>query len=154
MGTHTRRPGHSRAATTRRGVAGRLNRSPSVAAWDRVSPPPSGHHEAGPERGTQKGGKAVSRRRVDTPAVVIDVGINRVEGAALEGLLAEDPSLNPRYERNRGKGIHSVLVGDVQWSGVSAVASAATPVPGGVGPLTIALLMKNTVQAAGVLSGK
>ena len=81
-------------------------------------------------------------------AVVIDVGINRVEGAALESLLAEDPSLKPRYERNRGKGIHSILVGDVQWSGVSGVASAATPVPGGVGPLTIALLMKNTVQAA------
>ena len=87
-------------------------------------------------------------------AVVIDVGINRVEGAALESLLAEDPSLKPRYERNRGKGIHSILVGDVQWSGVSGVASAATPVPGGVGPLTIALLMKNTVQAAGVLSRK
>ena len=87
-------------------------------------------------------------------AVVIDVGINRVEGTALEGLLAEDPSLKPRFERNRNKGIHSILVGDVQWSSVSGVASAATPVPGGVGPLTIALLMKNTVQAAGVLSRK
>ena len=82
-------------------------------------------------------------------AVVIDVGINRVEGTALDGLLAKDPSLKPRYERNRSKGIHSILVGDVQWSGVSEVAAAATPVPGGVGPLTIALLMKNTVQAAG-----
>ena len=81
-------------------------------------------------------------------AVVIDVGINRVEGARLEKLLADDPSLKPRFERNRSKGIHSVLVGDVQWSSVSAVASAATPVPGGVGPLTIALLMKNTVKAA------
>ncbi len=81
-------------------------------------------------------------------AVVIDVGINRVEGARLEKLLADDPSLKLRYERNRSKGIHSVLVGDVQWSSVSRVASAATPVPGGVGPLTIALLMKNTVKAA------
>ena len=82
-------------------------------------------------------------------AVVIDVGINRIEGAELERLLAEDSSLKPRYERNRSKGVHSILVGDVQWSGVSRVASAATPVPGGVGPLTIALLMKNTVLAAG-----
>ena len=81
-------------------------------------------------------------------AVVIDVGINRVEGVGLGKLLAEDPSLKPRYERNRSKGINSVLVGDVQWSSVSRVASAATPVPGGVGPLTIAILMKNTVQAA------
>ena len=81
-------------------------------------------------------------------AVVVDVGINRVEGPGLERLLAEDPSLQPRYERNRSKGIHSILVGDAQWSSVSRVASAATPVPGGVGPLTIALLMKNTVQAA------
>ena len=81
-------------------------------------------------------------------AVVIDVGINRVEGPGLERLLEEDPSLQPRYERNRSRGIHSILVGDAQWSSVSRVASAATPVPGGVGPLTIALLMKNTVQAA------
>ena len=82
-------------------------------------------------------------------AVVIDVGINRVEGAELERVLDEDSSLKPRYERNRSKGVHSILVGDVQWSGVSRVASAATPVPGGIGPLTIALLMKNTVLAAG-----
>ena len=81
-------------------------------------------------------------------AVVIDVGINRVEGAALEKLLEEDPSLKPRFERNRNKGIQSVLAGDVNLSSVSEVASALTPVPGGVGPLTIALLMKNTVQAA------
>ena len=80
-------------------------------------------------------------------AVVVDVGINRVEGAALERLLAEDPSLKPRFERNRSRGIHSLLVGDVNFSSVSGVASALTPVPGGVGPLTIALLMKNTVQA-------
>ncbi len=81
-------------------------------------------------------------------AVVIDVGINRVEGAALEKLLAEDLSLKSRFERNRSKGIHSVLVGDVNSSSVSRVAAALTPVPGGVGPLTIALLMKNTVQAS------
>ena len=58
-------------------------------------------------------------------AVVIDVGINRIE---------ED-----------GK---SRLVGDVDFASVAAVASAITPVPGGVGPMTIALLMQNTLTAA------
>ena len=58
-------------------------------------------------------------------AVVIDVGINRIE---------EDGA--------------SRLVGDVDFDAVSAKASAITPVPGGVGPMTIACLMYNTVAAA------
>ena len=53
-------------------------------------------------------------------AVVIDVGINRVEGK---------------------------LVGDVDFGSVAAVASAITPVPGGVGPMTVAMLLENTVRA-------
>jgi methylenetetrahydrofolate dehydrogenase (NADP+)/methenyltetrahydrofolate cyclohydrolase len=61
-------------------------------------------------------------------AVVIDVGVNRVDDAS-----------NP-------KGY--VLKGDVHFAQASEVASAITPVPGGVGPMTIAMLMKNTVQAA------
>jgi methylenetetrahydrofolate dehydrogenase (NADP+) / methenyltetrahydrofolate cyclohydrolase len=61
-------------------------------------------------------------------AVVIDVGINRVEDAASE------------------RGYH--LVGDVAFEEVSKKASAITPVPGGVGPMTIAMLMSNTVKAA------
>jgi methylenetetrahydrofolate dehydrogenase (NADP+)/methenyltetrahydrofolate cyclohydrolase len=61
-------------------------------------------------------------------AVVIDVGINRVE----------DPS--------RPKGYR--LVGDVCFEEVKEVAGAITPVPGGVGPMTIAILMKNTARAA------
>jgi methylenetetrahydrofolate dehydrogenase (NADP+)/methenyltetrahydrofolate cyclohydrolase len=61
-------------------------------------------------------------------AVVIDVGINRVEDAA-----------NERGYR---------LVGDVSFEEVSKKASAITPVPGGVGPMTIAMLMANTVKAA------
>jgi len=65
-------------------------------------------------------------------AVVIDVGINRVE----------DPAA-PRGYR---------LVGDVNFAQAKEVASQITPVPGGVGPLTIALLMRNTVQAARQLS--
>ena len=75
-------------------------------------------------------------------AVVVDVGMNRVE----DGALARDllpPSRLPEFER---KGY--ALVGDVHEPSVAPVASALTPVPGGVGPLTIALLLKNTVRAA------
>ena len=60
-------------------------------------------------------------------AVVIDVGINRID----------DP------ETGKTK-----LVGDVDYDGVAEVASAITPVPGGVGPMTIACLLKNTIDAA------
>jgi methylenetetrahydrofolate dehydrogenase (NADP+)/methenyltetrahydrofolate cyclohydrolase len=65
-------------------------------------------------------------------AVVIDVGVNRVDDATCE------------------KGYR--LVGDVNFAEASSIAGAITPVPGGVGPMTIALLMKNTVQAARQLS--
>ncbi len=61
-------------------------------------------------------------------AVVIDVGVNRVE----------DPKAEKGYR----------LVGDVNFAQAVEVASKITPVPGGVGPMTIALLMRNTVQAA------
>ena len=43
-------------------------------------------------------------------------------------------------------------MGDVHWPAVSEIASALTPVPGGVGPLTIAMLMSNTLKAAKLLS--
>jgi methylenetetrahydrofolate dehydrogenase (NADP+)/methenyltetrahydrofolate cyclohydrolase len=80
-------------------------------------------------------------------AVVVDVGMNRVEdGDQARELTGEDRS-GP-LER---KGF--VLVGDVHAPSVREVASALTPVPGGVGPLTIALLMKNTVKAAGGAGG-
>jgi methylenetetrahydrofolate dehydrogenase (NADP+)/methenyltetrahydrofolate cyclohydrolase len=81
-------------------------------------------------------------------AVVIDVGINRIAGESLKGMLAADPTLVAQYEKNRAENKEYVLTGDVNFSSVAAVASAITPVPGGVGPLTIAMLMKNTVQAA------
>ena len=61
-------------------------------------------------------------------AVVIDVGINRVE----------DTSKKSGYR----------LTGDVAYEEVAPLCSAITPVPGGVGPMTIAMLMKNTLQAA------
>ena len=60
-------------------------------------------------------------------AVVIDVGINRVE----------DPTRKRGYR----------LVGDVDFEAASEIVSAITPVPGGVGPMTVAMLMKNTLRA-------
>ncbi|RMG38374.1 MAG: bifunctional methylenetetrahydrofolate dehydrogenase/methenyltetrahydrofolate cyclohydrolase FolD [Planctomycetota bacterium] len=60
-------------------------------------------------------------------AVVIDVGINRVDGQ---------------------------LVGDVDFEAVREVASAITPVPGGVGPMTVTMLLHNTLQAAQTLAGQ
>ena len=65
-------------------------------------------------------------------AVVIDVGINRVETADGE----------------------SRLVGDVAFAEVAEVAGAITPVPGGVGPMTVACLMRNTLTAARLRSGE
>src|ERR1700730_5414564 len=69
----------------------------------------------------------VKAEHVREDAVVVDVGINRVEDKASE----------------RG----SRLVGDVAFDEVSKKAAAITPVPGGVGPMTIAMLMSNTVKA-------
>jgi len=60
-------------------------------------------------------------------AVVIDVGINRIDADNQKG-----------YK----------LVGDADWLSIEKKASAATPVPGGVGPMTIAMLVENTVEAA------
>jgi methylenetetrahydrofolate dehydrogenase (NADP+)/methenyltetrahydrofolate cyclohydrolase len=76
-------------------------------------------------------------------AVVIDVGINRLDDrAAAVELYGEGSARVVDFDR---KG--SVLAGDVH-PAVQAVAGALTPVPGGVGPLTIAMLLKNTVTAA------
>ena len=70
----------------------------------------------------------VSGEMVKPGAVVIDVGVNRVD----------DPSRKQGYR----------LVGDVKFDEAKQVASAITPVPGGVGPMTITMLLFNTVQAA------
>jgi methylenetetrahydrofolate dehydrogenase (NADP+)/methenyltetrahydrofolate cyclohydrolase len=76
-------------------------------------------------------------------ATVIDVGINRITDAVeAQRIFANFPAKLAQF---REKG--SVLVGDVH-PGVAEVAGAITPVPGGVGPLTIAMLMSNTVKAA------
>ncbi len=78
-------------------------------------------------------------------AAVIDVGINRITDAAeAQRIFANFPAkLAQFHEKN------SVLLGDVH-PAVAEVAGAMTPVPGGVGPLTIAMLMSNTVKAAGL----
>ena len=76
-------------------------------------------------------------------ATVVDVGMNRVTDPAVAQSLF--PEGYPRLGVFRSKG--SVLVGDVH-PGVADVAGALTPVPGGVGPLTIVMLMRNTLRAA------
>jgi methylenetetrahydrofolate dehydrogenase (NADP+)/methenyltetrahydrofolate cyclohydrolase len=86
----------------------------------------------------------VRAEHVKPGAVVIDVGINRVEDAQEAADLLDDARM-AEFER---KGY--ALVGDVHAPSVREVAGALTPVPGGVGPLTIAMLMKNTVKAAGL----
>jgi len=82
-------------------------------------------------------------------ATVIDVGTNKVTDAAeAERLLKNFPA---RLVKFREKG--SVLVGDVHPDAIN-VAGALTPVPGGVGPMTITMLMSNTVKAARLRRGK
>jgi methylenetetrahydrofolate dehydrogenase (NADP+)/methenyltetrahydrofolate cyclohydrolase len=75
-------------------------------------------------------------------AVVVDVGINRVESRA-EAERIFDAKRLADFDR-RG----SLLVGDVHPGDVARLSSAYTPVPGGVGPLTIAMLMRNTIECA------
>ena len=70
----------------------------------------------------------VKKEWVKPGAIVIDVGINQ----------KEDTTAKRGYR----------LVGDVAFDEVAEVASAITPVPGGVGPMTIAMLLKNTLRAA------
>jgi methylenetetrahydrofolate dehydrogenase (NADP+) / methenyltetrahydrofolate cyclohydrolase len=82
-------------------------------------------------------------------ATVIDVGINRIiDVADARKIFANDPAKLAQFH---DKG--AVLVGDVH-PGVAEVAGAITPVPGGVGPLTIAMLMSNTVKAARLRRGR
>ena len=76
---------------------------------------------------------AIGADMVRPGTVVIDVGINRVDDAS----------------RRRGYR----LVGDVQFDAVAAKAEAITPVPGGIGPMTVAMLISNTLHAARVSAG-
>ena len=76
--------------------------------------------------------KAVTAEGVKEGAIVIDVGVNRL-GMTKEG--------------------KAILCGDVDFEGVKEKASMITPVPGGVGPMTITMLMRNTVKAAKIAAG-
>ena len=76
--------------------------------------------------------KAITADMVKDGAVVIDVGVNRI-GKTPEG--------------------KAILAGDVDFESVQEKASAITPVPGGVGPMTITMLMHNTVKAAKLAAG-
>jgi methylenetetrahydrofolate dehydrogenase (NADP+)/methenyltetrahydrofolate cyclohydrolase len=74
--------------------------------------------------------RLIGAEHVKPGAVVIDVGINRV---------TETDSAGKKVRRT---------VGDVDYDAVAPIASAITPVPGGIGPLTVAMLLRNTVEAA------
>jgi methylenetetrahydrofolate dehydrogenase (NADP+)/methenyltetrahydrofolate cyclohydrolase len=90
----------------------------------------------------------VTRAFVKPGATVIDVGINRLDTkAAVEKMFPGDAARLAAFEK-RG----SMIVGDVH-PNVAEVAGAMTPVPGGVGPLTIALLLRNTLRAAQARTG-
>ena len=78
--------------------------------------------------------KTITADMVKPGVVVIDVGVNRIEDAT------------------KKSGFR--LVGDVDFDGVKEKAAAITPVPGGVGPMTIAMLLANTAKAARLASGK
>ncbi len=86
----------------------------------------------------------VTRDWVKPGAVVIDVGTNKIsDRAQVQRLFGDDPGRWKDFEK-RGY----LWAGDVDERGVKEVASMMTPVPGGVGPMTIATLMKNTLKAA------
>ena len=78
--------------------------------------------------------KVLGPEHIREGAVVVDVGINRIDDASA-----------PKGSR---------LVGDVDFDAVAAKCRAITPVPGGVGPMTIAMLMRNTVRACRTLTAK
>ncbi len=95
--------------------------------------------------------RLITREFVKPGAVVIDVGMNRLT-----------PDRADRSKIDTPFGAHggisdrpaSGLVGDIDFVAASEVASAITPVPGGVGPMTIAMLLRNTLQAARLQTGQ
>jgi methylenetetrahydrofolate dehydrogenase (NADP+) / methenyltetrahydrofolate cyclohydrolase len=90
----------------------------------------------------------VTKEFVKPGATVIDVGMNRVTDPAVASQLFHEA--HPRLANFKKSG--AVLVGDVH-PAVADVAGALTPVPGGVGPLTITMLMHNTLKAARLIGG-
>ncbi|MBI4575961.1 MAG: bifunctional 5,10-methylenetetrahydrofolate dehydrogenase/5,10-methenyltetrahydrofolate cyclohydrolase [Planctomycetes bacterium] len=86
----------------------------------------------------------ITASMVKPGAIVIDAGIVRVHAHDERGQRLLDEHGEPRMK----------TVGDVDFEGVREVASALTPVPGGVGPLTVAMLLRNTVEAARTQGGE
>jgi|CXWL01.1.fsa_nt_gi methylenetetrahydrofolate dehydrogenase (NADP+)/methenyltetrahydrofolate cyclohydrolase len=86
----------------------------------------------------------IGPEHVKEGAVVIDVGINRISDAAEVARLFPGDEGRARQMAEKG----STLVGDVDFTHVLPKASAITPVPGGVGPLTVAMLIANTLTAS------
>lgn len=90
----------------------------------------------------------ITRDFIKPGATVIDVGINRItDPADFRRFFAGDPKREAAFAKNG-----STLVGDAH-PNIAEVAGAYTPVPGGVGPLTIAMLMANTLKAATMRRG-
>jgi methylenetetrahydrofolate dehydrogenase (NADP+)/methenyltetrahydrofolate cyclohydrolase len=86
----------------------------------------------------------LTEKHIKPGAVVIDVGMNRLaDPGIVEPLFAFDPARLAAFHKNG-----SILLGDVAPYPMQQLSSYYTPVPGGVGPLTIAMLMANTVQLA------
>ncbi len=91
----------------------------------------------------------VTRDFVKPGAVIVDVGTNKVsDRAEVQRLFGDDPARWKDFDK-RGY----IWAGDVDERSVKEVASMMTPVPGGVGPMTIATLMKNTLRAARMRRG-
>ncbi len=87
---------------------------------------------------------AITAGFIKPGAVVVDVGMNRLTNEAeVTRLFAQDPGRLSAFSKNG-----YTLVGDVDPMAMQEISSAYTPVPGGVGPLTIAMLMANTVTLA------
>jgi methylenetetrahydrofolate dehydrogenase (NADP+)/methenyltetrahydrofolate cyclohydrolase len=95
----------------------------------------------------------VTRDFIKPGAVVMDVGTNKVsDRATVERLFGAPTASNePRWNDFNKRGY--IWAGDVDERSVMEVASMLTPVPGGVGPMTIAVLMKNTIKAARMRRG-
>jgi methylenetetrahydrofolate dehydrogenase (NADP+)/methenyltetrahydrofolate cyclohydrolase len=91
----------------------------------------------------------IGRDHVSEGAVVVDVGMHRISDRETVDRLFPDNQKKQSAFAKRG----AVLAGDVDYTAVAPRAGRITPVPGGVGPLTIAMLMANTVKAAKLRRG-
>ena len=101
--------------------------------------------------GARNGTQAWVKSGLADGATVIDVGINNVSDIELASTFFDGDDLSRRLKTIETKGF--TLVGDVNPKEAIAKAGAFTPVPGGVGLLTVAMLMKNTVTAAKLRRG-